>query len=223
MSDFLVKAAVRCEAAEKFSVESQTCRMASWENVDAYRAQEILRARRSGACQRCIVMHNLLMQQLHQFDRLNKSHVVPRTYRSDPCFYHKVLVLDAEAVEKTRGNGFCLPIHRQLVVAIGGPGCWREGEREVIDCLSVADDPSLLAREDMWFTAYRSEVLGVANLDAILYYLKSYVFHNYKNAFVNELCRLQSNIIKLGGDVSCLPFVDLIKHKAEFQEFFQVV
>lgn len=223
MSDFLVKAASECKAPEMFFMKPEACYMTKGQTVDARRAKEILEARRHGICDRCMVMHDLRMRQLHRFDRLDKRHVIPRTHSDDPCLYKKVLVLDAEAIEKNRGNGFHLPIEQQLVVAIGGPGCWKEDAHASLDCLSVSDSPEFLADEDIWFTVYRSEVLGVANLDAILYYVKSYVYHNYKDAFVNELCRLQSNIIKLGGDVSCLPFADLIKHKSDFQNFFQVV
>jgi len=216
MSDFLMKSASCC------SISSDPCLLLDGEVGKILGARGVLEASQKCICRYCIRPFMMGMRSAHINDRLDRRHVIPYRQQDDPRLDHKVLVLDADLIEKNRGNGFHLSIRQQLVVAIGGPGCYRSGGYDAIDCIPVEEDPQFLLDENKWFTAYRSEVLGVANLEAIMYYLKSYVYHNVNGAFVTELTRLQGNIIKLGGDVSCLPFSKLVPRRIEFQDSFLV-
>ena len=178
------------------------------------RARNILQYRAQHKCRNCLIGFEFMQKRIHANDALDKRHIIPKDKRNQDWF-RKVLVLKPDAVQRCN-EGSVFSIHSQLVLAVDGAGCYRLDNGSSIDCMPVFYMDDRVNR----MTVYRSEVLGLASPEAIRYYLRSFIVHNYEKKYYKALEWLKINLIKYGGDVSCLRFDELMREECELEDTF---
>ena len=184
------------------------------------RVHGFLEHRKEMKCLDCKIGYSFVQRNLHAFDCLTEDHVFREKKYSKDLFY-KVIVLKKEAVQRlNRENeyGVGFTILEQLVVAIGGDGCFRAEKGNEIFCVPAFQ--TKYAAKHSYKMVYRSEILGLANPDAIRYFVRALVYHNFNNLYFNTLRGLKDNILELGGDVSCLNFDELLGEFCDLQSRF---
>lgn len=185
-----------------------------YHGTNEQKAHAALEYREEHKCRDCLIGYEMMQRQRHVEDALGKSHIIPKD-KHNQNWTRKVLILKPESVCRISG-GDRFSIQEQLVLTVGGSGCYRLDNGAPIECIPVMYLDGRMERS----TVYRSEVLGLAGPEAIRYFLRSFVFHNVDNKYYKALDWMRILLIKYGGDVACLSFGELMREHCELPDAF---